>query len=81
MTRGMLALMSSEAELAGVLGHEIGHVTARHSVNQISKQQLAQLGLGLGAIFLPEARPLQSLVGAGLELLFLKSQPRRRTRG
>jgi predicted Zn-dependent protease len=72
VTRGMLSLMSSEAELAGVLGHEIGHVTARHSVNQISKQQLAQLGLGLGAIFLPEARPFESLLGSGLELLFLK---------
>lgn len=72
VTRGMLNLMTSEAELAAVLGHEIGHVTARHAVNQISKQQLAQLGLGLGSIFYPEARPLESLVGAGLELLFLK---------
>jgi predicted Zn-dependent protease len=72
VTRGMLGLMTSEAELAGVLGHEIGHVTARHSVNQMSKQQLAQLGLGLGSIFLPEARPFQSLAGAGLQLLFLK---------
>jgi predicted Zn-dependent protease len=72
VTRGMLSLMMSEAELAGVLGHEIGHVTARHSVNQISKQQLAQLGLGLGSVFLPEAAPLGSLVGSGLELLFLK---------
>jgi predicted Zn-dependent protease len=72
VTRGMLSLMTSEAELAGVLGHEIGHVTARHSVNQISKQQLAQLGLGLGAIFAPNLSPLQSLVGSGLELLFLK---------
>jgi predicted Zn-dependent protease len=72
VTRGMLNLMTSEAELASVLGHEIGHVTARHSVNQISKQQLAQLGLGLGSIFFPEARPFESLVGAGVELLFLK---------
>lgn len=72
VTRGMLALMTSEAELAGVLGHEIGHVTARHSVNQISKQQLAQVGFGLGAIFLPGTQPIQSLLGAGLDLLFLK---------
>lgn len=34
ITRGILAYMNSEAELAGVLGHEIGHVTARHSVRQ-----------------------------------------------
>jgi predicted Zn-dependent protease len=72
VTRGMLNLMNSEAELAGVLGHEIGHVTARHSVNQVSKQQLAQLGLGLGGIFFPEVRPFGQLLGAGLELLFLK---------
>ena len=72
ITRGMLNLMTSEAELAGVVGHEIGHVTARHSVNQVSKQQLAQLGLGLGGIFFPEVRPFGSLLGAGLELLFLK---------
>ena len=55
VTRGMLNLMTSEAELAGVLGHEIGHVTARHSVNQLSQQQLAQLGLGLGGILFPKA--------------------------
>jgi predicted Zn-dependent protease len=72
VTRGMMNLMNSEAELAGVLGHEIGHVTARHSVSQISKQQLAQLGLGLGSIFFPDTQPIQSLVGAGLNLLFLK---------
>ena len=45
--------MDSEAELAAVLGHEVGHVTARHSVQQISRAQLAQIGLGLGMIFAP----------------------------
>lgn len=72
ITRGLLSLMNSEAELASVLGHEIGHVTARHSVTQISRQQLAQLGLGLGGIFFPEAQPLGDALGAGLSLLFLK---------
>ena len=43
ITRGIIAYMNSEAELAGVLGHEIGHVTARHSV----RQQTAQTGAGL----------------------------------
>jgi predicted Zn-dependent protease len=72
VTRGMMNLMTSEAQLVGVLGHEIGHVTARDSVNQLSKQQLAQLGLGLGGIFFPQVRPFGSLAGAGLDLLFLK---------
>lgn len=72
ITRGMLSLMTSEGELASVLGHEIGHVTARHSVNQISKQQLAQLGLGLGSIFFPSVQDLGPAIGTGLGLLFLK---------
>jgi len=37
ITRGMLNVLNNEAELAGVLGHEIGHVTARHSASQMSK--------------------------------------------
>ena len=72
VTRGMLNLMDSQAELASVLGHEIGHVTARHSATAISRQQLAQLGLGLGGIFLPEVQPFGQAIGAGLGLLFLK---------
>ena len=71
VTRGLLALMDSEAELAGVLGHEIGHVTARHSVVQLSRQQLAQLGLGLGMVLSPELAQFGDLAGAGLNLLFL----------
>ncbi len=39
VTRGILGMMNSEDELAGVLGHETGHVTARHAVQQISKQR------------------------------------------
>ena len=46
VTRGLMTSINDEAELATVVGHEIGHVTNRHSVQQISKQQLAQLGLG-----------------------------------
>jgi predicted Zn-dependent protease len=72
LTRGMLTLMDSEAELVTVLGHEVGHVTARHSVSQISRAQLAQLGLGLGTILVPELRPFGDLAGTGLGLLLLK---------
>jgi predicted Zn-dependent protease len=73
ITRGILAHMNNEAELASVVGHEIGHVTARHSVSQMSKAQLAQLGLGIGSIMAPEqAQRFGSLAEAGLGLVFLK---------
>jgi predicted Zn-dependent protease len=73
VTRGMMSHLTSEAQLVGILGHEIGHVTARHSVSQISRSQLASLGLGLGMIFAPEElQPLGQVAGAGLQLLFLK---------
>ncbi len=45
ITRGLAAKLTSEAQLAGVLGHEIGHVTARHSNQQISKSQILSGGL------------------------------------
>jgi len=51
--RGLLIHMNSEAELAAVLGHEIGHVTARHAVKQYSKAQAYQLGSMVASIFLP----------------------------
>lgn len=54
--RGLLAYLSSEAELAAVLGHEVGHVTARHSVQQQSQStawgllgQAVAIGTGVGA--------------------------------
>jgi predicted Zn-dependent protease len=71
LTRGILAHFNSEAELAGVLGHEIGHVTARHGVQQVSRAQLAQIGLGVGAILAPEWAGVLDVAGAGLGLLFL----------
>jgi predicted Zn-dependent protease len=72
VTRGILAYLNSEAELAGVVGHEIGHVTARHSASQLSRQQLAQLGLALGTIASPAVERYAGLASAGLGVLFLK---------
>ncbi len=72
VTRGILTHLNSEAELASVLGHEIGHITARHSVQQISKAQLAQLGLGVGMIVSEDLRQFGQAAGAGLQLMFLK---------
>ncbi len=69
VTRGLLTHMNTEAELASVVGHETGHITARHSVQDLSKAQLAQLGLGLGAILNERAA---QVAGAGLQLLFLR---------
>jgi predicted Zn-dependent protease len=72
ITRGLLALIRNEAELVSVLGHEIGHVTARHSVAMMSRAQLAQIGLGLGAVLSPEmAARFGDLAAGGLQLLFL----------
>jgi predicted Zn-dependent protease len=72
VTRGLLTHLTSEAELAAVLGHEIGHVTARHSVVQQSKQELAQIGLLAGMLFRPELAGLSQVAQQGLGVLFLK---------
>ena len=70
--RGLLTHLTNEAELASVLDHEIGHVTARHSVQQMSRQQLAMLGLGLGSAISPTIEKYGQVASAGVGLLFLK---------
>ena len=72
VTRGLLAHLNSEAELAAVVGHEIGHVTARHSVSQMTKAQLLSVGLVVGMILRPQLQNFGGLAQAGMELLFLK---------
>ncbi len=71
-TRGILAHFNSEAELAGVMGHEIGHVTASHGREQMSKAQLATLGLGIGTILSEDFRRFSDIAQAGVGLIFLK---------
>ncbi|MDR0786586.1 MAG: M48 family metalloprotease [Gemmatimonadota bacterium] len=73
VTRGLMALMGTEAQLVTVLGHEIGHVTARHHVSQMTRSQLAQLGLGIGSVLMPNMESLTSLAGAGVQLALLSN--------
>ena len=56
LSRGILPYLNSEAELAGVIGHEIGHVTARHSVQRVSAAQGAQIAIAVASIFVPVMR-------------------------
>jgi predicted Zn-dependent protease len=70
-TRGILATINSEAELASLMGHEIGHITARHSAKQYSRAQLTQLGLGVGTILI-DSPILSGLAQLGAGMLFLR---------
>lgn len=72
ITRGIMTHMNSEAQLVSVLGHEIGHVTAKHSVQQMSQAQLAQIGLIAAVIVKPGLAQFGDLASQGLGLLFLK---------
>ncbi len=72
VTRGILALMSSEAELAVVLGHELGHVAARHSLRRLSKMILVQTGLAVIGSINETLADIAGLASVGLQLLFLK---------
>jgi predicted Zn-dependent protease len=72
ITRGILPFLDNEAELAGVLGHEIGHVTARHAVQQYTRAVGGQVGLVALGIFVPAARPFGDITGQALGVLFLK---------
>jgi predicted Zn-dependent protease len=71
-TRGIMAHFNNEAEFAGVLGHEIGHITARHSAKQYSNAMLAQIGLVAGVMISPEFAQFADVAQQGVQLLFLK---------
>jgi len=74
VTRGLIALAENEAELAGVIAHEIGHVTARHSAERYSRGT----AIGLGATILgvlTDSKAIADLAGLGSQL-YLKSYSR-----
>jgi len=64
VTRGLMAYLQTEAELAGVVGHEIGHVTARHGAQRATRAQDAGLGV-LAATVLGAVLESQGVSGAG----------------
>lgn len=73
---GAIAAAKNESELAGVMAHEVSHAALRHGTNQMSKQMVAEKGLGVAAAILRGERGGPSLgdlvLGAGANLLFLR---------
>src|SRR5205085_186044 len=61
ITRGILPFLNDEAQLAGVLGHETGHVTARHAAQQYTRSVGGLAGLIALGVFVPGAAPLTQL--------------------
>jgi predicted Zn-dependent protease len=72
ITRGILPYLDDEAELVGVLGHEIGHVTARHAAQQSTRAGLGGIGIAILGIFVPGTQPFGELTSAALSVAFLK---------
>lgn len=71
-TRGILAHFNNEAQFAGVLGHEIGHITARHANAQAKDQLLTQIGLIGLLVVSPAAQQFAEQLSQGAQLLMLK---------
>ena len=72
-TRGIMAHFNSEAQFAGVLGHELGHITARHGQSQQRRSTAAGIGLLLGSIIAPKiTQSIGGIAQQGLGVLFLK---------
>ncbi len=72
ITRGILAYLQDEGALAGVMGHEIGHVTARHGAQRYTQQALFGLGLGLGSVLSDTFAQYAGVAGGAGQLLLLK---------
>ena len=72
LTRGIMAQLNSEAEVAGVIAHEMGHIAARHSASQQTKQTLGQLVLIGGMIASKTVAQYADYAMQGMQLLFLK---------
>jgi predicted Zn-dependent protease len=70
ITKGALGLIRNEAELAGVLGHEIAHVTERHTINAIKKSSWTELGVEAGASQAPGGGLAQTFISAAARKVY-----------
>lgn len=72
ITRGLLAMLNSEAEIASVIGHELGHVNARHSARQMTRSILVTLGIAIAGELSEDIRKIAPISMVAAQLLFLK---------
>lgn len=69
LTKGLYRKLNNEAELAGVLAHEIGHVIKKHHLKLLQKTQLLNFGAGLlGSKLGKDSQTVQKLIGSGAEI-------------
>lgn len=71
-TRGIMAYFNNEAQFTGVLGHELGHIAARHGVEQQRNAMLSQIGLIAGIVIVPELAQFAEAASQGIGLMLLK---------
>lgn len=71
VTRGLMALVNDEAELAGVIGHEITHVTKNHTAERYNKAQGAQIAAILVGVA-TQSQQAMELAGYGSQLFLMK---------
>lgn len=71
VTRGLLTHLNSDEQLAAVIAHEVGHITARHSVEQMSRGVLSGLGVGVASTVDPDGRGIGGFARAAATVSFL----------
>lgn len=72
VTRGMMALMEDEAALAGIVGHEMGHVNARHTARAMSRQIMLMGGVLVASVLSEDLARIAPLAMVGMQVLLLK---------
>src|SRR5918993_4065110 len=72
-TRGIMAHFNNEAQFEGVLGHELGHIAARHTVIQQRNATLGQVGILAGAVISPTFGRFAEAASQGVQLMLLKN--------